>query len=237
MHIRNGEVIQGEYGGALRMNWCGWLLGCMLALGVFPDADGAADDTGLTSVDAEGMALLRAGEWILNKDLEDASGATASIVLFIRAPAERIWGVIISCDYAMSWVDGLEYCEVLEDRGDYALIRQVVDKGWVSPRIDYTFEVFRIPFQSMHLRLKSGNLKTFQGSWEFTSLPDGVLLRHTLALQPNFPVPRWLVRRTLSHDMPEMMLCLRGLAAGSGSDSASANERRKCPGAVKESHN
>jgi Polyketide cyclase / dehydrase and lipid transport len=218
------------------MNWRGWLLSCTLALAVFPVADGAADNTGWTPVDAAGMALLRAGEWILNKDLEDANGATASIVLFFRAPAERIWGIIISCDYAMSWVDGLEYCEVLQDRGDYALIRQVVDKGWASPRIDYTFEVFRIPFQTMQLKLKSGNLKTFQGSWDFTSLPDGVLLRYTLALQPEFPVPRWLVRQTLTHDMPDMMLCLRGLAQGSGSDSASASERRRCPGAVKENH-
>jgi hypothetical protein len=82
----------------------------------------------------------------------------------------------------------------------------------------------------MQLKLKSGNLKTFQGSWDFTSLPDGVLLRHTLALQPEFPVPRWLVRRTLTHDMPDMMLCLRGLAQGSGTGSASASERRRCPG-------
>jgi len=219
------------------MNWPGWLLGSTLAFAVFPAANGAAGDTGWAPPDVDGMARLRAGEWILNKDVEDANGATASILLFFRAPAERIWGIIISCDYAMSWVDGLEYCEVLEDRGDYALTRQIVDKGWASPRIDYTFEIFRTPFQSMQLKLKSGNLKTFQGSWEFNSLPDGVLLRHTLTLQPEFPVPRWLVRRTLTHDMPDMMLCLRGLAEGSGSALASAAERRKCPGVVEEDHN
>ena len=212
------------------MKWTGCLLGLALTLGVFPDASLSSDDARLAPPDAASMARLRAGEWILNKDVEDANGAAASILLFFRAPVERIWAIIISCDYAMSWVDGLEYCEVLEDRGDYALIRQIVDKGWASPRIDYTFEVFRTPFHSMQLKLKSGNLKTFQGSWDFISLPDGVLLRHTLTLQPNFPVPRWLVRRTLSHDMPDMMLCLRGLAQGSGSELASAAERRKCPG-------
>lgn len=219
------------------INYPSWLLGCTLALTAFPAALAGADDTWLAPPDAAGMARLRAGEWILNTDVEEANGAAASILLFFRAPAERIWAIIISCDYAMSWVDGLEYCEVLEDRGDYALTRQVVDKGWVSPRIDYTFEIFRNPFHSMQLKLKSGNLKVFQGSWEFSSLPDGVLLRHTLALQPNFPVPRWLVRRTLTHDMPDMMLCLRGLADGSGSELASAEERRKCPGTVKEHHN
>lgn len=231
-------MIQLEYGGdVLRMNWCGWLLGCTFALALFPAVDGTANDTELLPPGAADMARLRAGEWILNKDVEDASGAAASILLFFRAPVERIWAVIISCDYAMSWVDGLEYCEVLEDRGDYALTRQVVDKGWASPRIDYTFEIFRLPFHSMQLKLKSGNLKTFEGSWEFSSLPDGVLVRHMLVLQPNFGVPRWLVRRTLTHDMPNMMLCLRGLAEGSGSESASAGERRKCPGVVKEDHN
>jgi hypothetical protein len=213
------------------------LLGAMLMLGIIPAAGASADDIQFVLPDETSMARLRAGEWVMNKDLIDENVAAASILLFFRAPVERIWAIIISCDYAMSWVDGLEYCEVLQDRGDYALTRQIVDKGWASPRIDYTFEIFRMPFHSMRLKLKSGNLKTFQGSWEFSSLPDGVLLRHTLALQPNFPVPRWLVRRTLTHDMPHMMLCLRGLAEGSGSELASAEERRKCPGAVKEDDN
>jgi hypothetical protein len=187
--------------------------------------------------DASGLARLRAGEWILDKDVEDANGAAESIMLFFHAPVERIWGIIISCDYAKSWVEGLEYCEVLEDRGDYALTRQIADKGWTTPRIDYTFETFRIPFHSMRFKLISGNLKTLQGSWEFSELPDGVVLRHTITLQPNFPVPRWLVRRTLTRDLPDMMLCLRGLSEGSGSAQASAEERHKCPGEVKEEHN
>jgi len=219
------------------MKWTGCLLGLALMLWLFPASNVGSDDAQLVMPDATGMARLRAGEWILNTDVGDARGAAASIMLLFRAPVERIWATIISCDYAMSWVDGLEYCEVLEDRGDYAVIRQIVDKGWASPRFDYTFEVFRKPFHSMQLNLKSGNLKTFQGSWDFVSLPDGILVRHTLALQPNFPVPRWLVRRTLTHDLPDMMLCLRGLADGSGSELASTGERLKCPGVVKEDHN
>jgi len=218
------------------MNWPGWLPGLVFMLGVFPAANVGSDATRFVPPDAPSMARLRAGEWILNKNVEDAHGAAASIMLFFHAPVERIWGIIISCDYAMSWVDGLEYCEVLQDRGDYAVTRQVVDKGWLTPRIDYTFETFRVPFQTMDFNLTSGNLKTLQGSWEFNSLPDGVLLRHTLTLQPNFPVPRWLVRRTLTHDMPDMMLCLRGLSEGSGSELASAADRRKCPGPVKEDY-
>ncbi len=216
------------------MSRAGPLLVCTLALGIFQAAGANPDGAPFVLPGGSDLARLRAGEWILNKDLQDQNGAAASITLFFQAPAERIWGVIISCDYAMSWVDGLEYCEVLEDRGDYALIRQIVDKGWTTPTIDYTFETRRVPFQNMQLKLASGNLKVFQGSWEFITLPDGVLLRHTLVLQPNFPVPRWLVRRTLSRDMPDMMLCLRGLAEGSGSAQASAGERRKCPGVVRE---
>jgi Polyketide cyclase / dehydrase and lipid transport len=230
-------MIQFEYGNRLHaMTWSCRLLSCALMLSCCSAAAVEPDTKQFALPDEPGMARLRAGEWILDRDLEDASGAAVSIMLFFHAPAERIWGIIISCDYARSWVEGLEKCEVLEDRGDYAVTRQVVDKGWATPRIDYTFETFRIPFQSMRFRLTSGNLKTLQGSWEFTELPDGVVLRHTLTLQPNFPVPRWLVRRTLTRDMPDMMLCLRGLSEGSGSEQASAEERRICPGAVKEDH-
>jgi len=183
--------------------------------------------------DEQEMARLRAGEALLENDTGDESGAAAEVMIFVRAPVERIWAIIISCEYAHAFVAGLQFCEVLEERGDYALTRQVVDKGWASPRLDFTFETRRVPYRHMEFRLTRGDLKTMRGSWDFEALPDGVLMRHELVLQPVLPAPRWLVRRSLNQDLPNMMRCIRGLADGSGSDEAVRADRMDCPGDVK----
>jgi hypothetical protein len=71
-----------------------------------------------------------------------------------------------------------------------------------------------------------------RGSWDFAAFPDGVLVRHVLVLQPLLPAPRWLVRRNLNKDLPDMLRCIRGLANGSGTPAALDADRQSCPGEV-----
>jgi hypothetical protein len=179
---------------------------------------------------AETLARLRAGEVVLEDDRADENGAVASILVFMRAPVERIWSVIVSCRDAQAFVAGLQFCEVLEERGDYALTRQVVDRGWVSPRLDYTFATVRQPYRHMEFKLTAGNLRTMQGSWDFAAYADGVLVRHQLVLRPAMPVPRWLVRRSMVHDLPDMLRCIRGLSGGGVNDEGTSGDLLSCPG-------
>lgn len=180
--------------------------------------------------DAGTLERLRGGEWVLESGVSDEQGAAASILIFMRTPVERIWATIVSCAAAEIFVDGLEFCEVLEERGDYAVTHQVVDKGWMTPRMDYRFETRREPYRNMQFKLLEGNLKIMQGRWDFETLPDGVLVRHVLVLAPLVPAPRWLVRRNLNKDLPDLMQCIRGLSGGSGSGDALAADLDKCPG-------
>jgi len=183
-------------------------------------------------VDDSLMPLLRRGEIVMESNTSDENGASVSLLAFIRAPVERIWEIIISCRYVHAFVAGLEFCQVLQDSGDYALTRQVVDKGWTTPRMDFTFETRRQPFRHMEFQLTEGNLKSMHGSWDFAIYPDGVVVRHELALQPLLPAPRWLVRRNLKKDLPDMLRCIRGLASGSGTDDEIRADLAQCPGKV-----
>jgi len=206
-------------------------MGCLcicLAAGAFGSEQATQD----YPPDPQSLQRLLTGEILEENDSSDENGAAVSLLVFIRAPVERIWEIIITCRYVQAFVAGLEYCEVLEERGDYALTRQVVDKGWTTPRMDYTFETLRRPYRHMEFRLTKGNLKSMHGSWDFESYPDGVLVRHVLALQPLLPAPRWLVRRNLKKDLPDMLRCIRGLAAGSGSAQQTRADLALCPGEV-----
>ncbi len=211
--------------------------GPLLSLLLFCVVTGTAqclEDKPFSLPDEDTLTRLRAGEVVPENDVSDENGAAASLLVFIHAPVERIWAIIISCAYAHAFVAGMEFCDVLEERGDYALTRQIVDKGWLMPKMDFTFQTLRQPYRHMEFRLVKGNLKTMYGSWDFTVLPDGVLLRHVLVLQPVLPAPRWLVRRNMKRDLPDMLRCIRGLAAGSGSGQANRSDRMRCPGEVQE---
>ena len=204
--------------------------GIALALAVaVSGVAGAADSESLVP-DAKTMTRLLAGEWVLESASSDENGAAAGILIFVRAPVESIWRIITSCHYAQVFVAGMEYCEVVQDSGSYAVTRQVVDKGWTTPRMDYVFETRREPWKHMEFSLLGGNLKTLRGTWDFRALPGGTLVRHYLVLKPKVPAPRWLVRRNLRRDLPAMLQCIRGLADGSGTAEQQAGDLDQCPG-------
>ena len=202
----------------------------VLALSAF--AAGAAETDAAPSVSEADWNRLRAGEVILEEHVGASRPAGASVSLLVHAPVERVWAVIVSCEQARAFVAGLEECEVLDERGDYALTRQVVDKGWATPRLEYRFETRRVPYESMTFRLVDGNLRALEGSWSFQPTDSGLLVRHAVQLEPLVPAPRWLVRRNLRQDLPGMMRCIRALAGGSGDAATEERDLEDCSGDV-----
>ena len=224
-------MIQNSY----KIHLCGSFLAAAVLLMGSNGGLGASDETDAGIGDPfvpgdERAQLLEMGQVIVEEQAGSGEGASVVTWIFIRAPVERIWETIISCDQARYFVAGLKVCEVLKETGDYALTRQVVNKGWSTPKLDYTFATRRKAFESMVFELESGNLQTLKGDWIFESVAGGVVLRHRLELRPLVPVPRWLVRRNLKKDLPAMLICIRALVSGSGTSLANAEERAQCPG-------
>ena len=208
------------------------VVSCMNPICSASAAEGDDADSKRPELPAGGDSLqrLESGEVIVDVQSRSTKGASVVAWIFIRAPVENIWETIISCDQAQHFVAGLRLCEVLKETGDYALTRQIVDKGWMTPRLDYTFATRRKAFQSMTFELASGNLERLAGDWSFESIDGGVLLRHRIELRPLVPFPRWLVRRNLRKDLPAMLTCIRGIVSGSGSSESVSQERAQCPG-------
>lgn len=181
---------------------------------------------------AEEEARLANGE-ILARDVQgDRGGGAVHMQLLVRAPARAVWDVIVSCDLALHFVDGLERCEVLEDGGSRVLVRQVVSQGWPVPRHDFVFESLRRPYERIDFGLVEGNLKEMSGAWSFTERPDGTLVDYEARIRPAFPLPAFIVRRALGRGTPDLLACIRFLAAGSGEEAAGAADRARCPGPV-----
>ena len=61
---------------------------------------------------------------------------------------------------------------------------------------------------------------------------DGVVVIHEFRIQPKIPTPRWLIRRGLKKDLPDMLACIRGLAGGSISVDEAGKDLARCPGDI-----
>lgn len=173
---------------------------------------------------------LAAGDVVMQETDSSEAGGTARMQILVQAPAKAIWDVVVSCDLAFAFVEGLQECEVLEEGPDRALVHQVVKKGWPIPTHDFVFESLRQPYHRIDFHLVRGNLQAMTGSWLFSETADGTLVDHEVRVQPQMPVPRFLVRRNISRGMPDLLACVRGLAGGSLSVEGKRQDLNRCPG-------
>ena len=184
------------------------------------------------SADVTDMSRLRSGEVLHEFAHRDQSGGAIRAQILIRTPVEDIWSFLSVCEKYFVFVDGLEQCEVLEQTAEYVLVHQVADKGIFVPVQDYTYKTMRQPYTRMDFKLVEGTLKAMQGSWEFESLPEGVLVTYNMQVQPGLPVPRFIVRWAIGRSIPEMLACIRGLVDGSGNLRQKNSDLKLCPGEV-----
>jgi hypothetical protein len=180
--------------------------------------------------DLETMSRLRLGEIVVETTHLDQKGGAIKASLMIWAPVEDIWATVYSCKHAFVFLEGLEICEVIEDDGLDTITRQVINKGWPVPRQDYSFRTHRVPFTRSDIQLVEGTLEFMQASWEFIKLPEVIVVVYKVRVQPNFPSPRFLVRRTLRKGTFGLLACVRGLAGGSMSAEGEKEDLDQCPG-------
>ena len=163
-------------------------------------------------------------------------GGTVRVRALARIPAEEVWNVIVSCERSFVFVNGLQSCEVIEDSGERALIRQVTKQGWPAPTLDFIYESMREPFSKINFSLVQGNLEAMEGSWQFINTANGLLLDYEIRIKPELAVPDFLVSRSLRKSSPDMVACIRGLSGGSGSEKLQSSDLERCPGKSENKH-
>jgi len=200
----------------------------ILMLAALAAVDVAADR--VVPEEAATLERLQGGEIIAGETESDGVGASGRMRLLVRAPARAIWEVIVSCDLAFAFVEGLQSCEVVEEASGRAVVHQVVKQSWLIPTYDFVFESLRRPYERIDVRLIDGNLKALDGSWIFQETDEGTLVDYRIRIQPSLPAPRFIVRRNISRGMPDMLACIRGLARGSGPEELERQDLARCPG-------
>jgi ribosome-associated toxin RatA of RatAB toxin-antitoxin module len=157
------------------------------------------------------LSKLLSGKVLVLDSRSEKPGGTVRVQALAQVPAEQVWNVIVSCSRSYEFVNGLQSCEVIEDSGERALVRQVTKQGWPAPTLDFIYESLREPYSTIHFRLVQGNLEAMEGDWQFT-------------------------RRSLRKSSPDMVACVRGLSGGSGSEKLENSDLKRCPGKPENKH-
>jgi hypothetical protein len=146
-------------------------------------------------------------------DAGEQSGSAKATVR-IHAHRDVIWSLITSCPEELKLVPGLVGCDVLETAPNrsWQRIRHVMNYSWFMPRLTFEVRASYDPPSRVSIERLSGDLTVLRGSWILQSDGDYTVAHYTVAMEPGFWVPQWVVRAALRRDLPKMLRALRARA-------------------------
>jgi len=150
----------------------------------------------------------------------DRQGDAAALVfgaVDIDAPRSVVWNIMLDCNFAPNIVPGLKACEIVEHGVDglWDIREHHVSFGAIFSDFVNIFRSDYIPNQEIQFHLVGGDLKTQEGVWRLESTgADQSMTRvyYRARLAIGKPVPRFLIRRTISKDMPRIFSALKETA-------------------------
>ncbi|NOR20714.1 MAG: hypothetical protein GQ538_11580 [Xanthomonadales bacterium] len=189
---------------------------------------------GQAGLNDEEMARLHRGEILLQTINADKPGAAARVTALLHTSADNVWEILGYCKYELIYVKGLKICEVLDGDQFQMTVRHRLRNSWYTPNIDFVFAASRDSSGTGRATLVSGDLRVFDGQWKLYPMEgeNSVIVVHEIRVQSRFPAPKWLIRRTLHNDLPDMLACIRGLADASGTDRHIQRDLKRCSGDV-----
>lgn len=178
----------------------------------------------------EALAQMRAGAIVIRDARADEAGGAAVAMAIYHIEPSRLWRLIGDCEANRRFVRGLLACEVSKESATSAVTRQRLKPYALFPALEYRFETLREPYRWIRIRLLDGDLRALAGSWRLDPLGGTELLvTHEIRVQPAYPAPRWLARRTVKKDLAELMACLRWEARAWPDPRQLGEDRQACP--------
>jgi hypothetical protein len=205
----------------MRGDRSGALIGLLAAL-AFPGPAWGQDDI---VVDFDpgwiDMALIDAGEVVVQTDRLPHATVSIDVAIAIDATQEEIWDLLTSCEIAPEVVPNVVDCTPIDivNGGKSRLYNQTVKPIFFIPTFEHVFRMDYLPPDRIDIHHVSGRtIDRMDGTWRMLPYKDGgLLLVHSLELRPGVPIPRIFVRATLKRDLPNVLREVRRRAeAASG---------------------
>ena len=138
--------------------------------------------------------------------------AEVKVAVEVDAPATAIWDVLKACEISPEYVPNVQSCTKLEDLdgGRAQLFKQTIKPIFFMPTFEHVFRLDYTPYTRIDVNRVSGPIAHLQGSWWLVPEVNGrILLVYEISLDPGMPIPRFMVRATLKHDLPKVLAAVR----------------------------
>jgi hypothetical protein len=153
---------------------------------------------------------LAQGEVLLsNQDIGSMKYISGRIL--IAEQPEAVWPVLVNpFQFKGDICDRMQGLDVLVDQPDHSRLRMSMYCGWF-PRITYIVESKYSYRERIEFRRISGAMKNFTGYWALSPSADrkGTIVTFALFVEPDIPIPQWLVRQGIRIELPRTLQNLR----------------------------
>lgn len=166
----------------------------------------------LTSVGAEPTLAATAGGQVVVSHRKEGNFDYVVGRVRVQAPPDQVWMVMANpYEFEQKISTKCHVEKVQSDTPQVSVITARVDVGFLLPPVHYTVESRYENRRKITFHALSGDLRDFRGSWEVTPTEDGggSYVTFGMFVQPNLPIPQWLVRHTIRAELPHTLTALR----------------------------
>ena len=196
----------------------------LLAVVMTALAAGRAAAGDLLALSDDEQRRLTAGEIVLRDERPPAASAGATggtAIAVVRAPVERVWGVLTDYPGHPRYYPRVTAAEVLETKGPEVLVRYTIQIGFLT----FDFHMRKVADVARH-RIdwhlaedrSNGLLRENSGYWLVQPRPEGSLVTYAVATRTL--MPGFLTASSQRDSLVETITGLRRVVTGAAADAA-----------------
>jgi carbon monoxide dehydrogenase subunit G len=140
---------------------------------------------------------------------QKAKAAHVSASIDIAAPPTVVWSVITDCARASNIIPNLESCRIIQHdpAGRWDIREHVIKWALLLPKLH---TLVRTSYENGHRMLfkrVGGDMRISEGEWRIEPIGNAHATRlyYDALVAPSFPVPEFLVERTVHADLPNLL--------------------------------
>jgi uncharacterized membrane protein len=170
-----------------------------------------------------------AGNPVVHVDTDEkTSAAHVRATIDIAAPPPVVWAVIIDCARSPHIIPNLESCRIVKhDAGGHWDVREhIINWSALLPKLR---TVVRTSYEIGHRMLfkrVDGDMRISEGEWRVEPMANAKATRlyYNALVAPNFPVPEFLVERTVHADLPNLLHAIERASVADAAKRVSKND-------------
>lgn len=146
-----------------------------------------------TAADQRGEGRGTAPTWVAQKpaakpSLQGSEGNYSASV-FVAAPAQRAWAVLVNYEAMVGVMPDIKEAKVLRRSGPVVELQQTYQAPYTFGRRIKAVLTMRetAPRQLSYTLVRGDQIRELRGSWSITPVAGGVLVRHQLFVNPEVP--------------------------------------------------